>query len=147
MISEAGSPCGKSWFLADLSLCEAYLREIKLTPVCDNSVRGVIISRIVDLQGTHQEVAKYLDIVDRVAVMDLATLALSVEENPGLVWITCGTPFGLPLRQEIARQALKNGRIVGVASASALNAGYGGLALATPGHLRRPEVVTPQPPT
>jgi hypothetical protein len=39
MISEAERLCGKSWFLADLSLCDAYPLELKLTPVCDFSDR------------------------------------------------------------------------------------------------------------
>lgn len=52
-----------------------------------------------------------------------------VEENPSLVWITCGTQFGLPLRDQAARQVLTNDRIVGIVGASAFNCGYAGLNL------------------
>ena len=120
--------CGKTWFLADLMACEEYLQKIKLKPVCDASVRGIIISRILKFSHLPQ-VASYLDVLSRVPVLSSSNIIKMLEIDPSYVWISCGTSLGLSLYLPPAIGALKSGCIVGVASASAFNAGYAGITL------------------
>jgi len=119
---------GKTWFLADLTACESYLRTRHFVPVCDQSVEVLIVDRIIKLQNA-PEVADHLDVLDRVPILDRANLAHVVWENPACVWISCGTQFGLQINQSPVRHALQDGRLVGVAGVSALNGGYAGLFL------------------
>jgi len=119
---------GKTWFLADLTACEHFLRERGLKPVCDSSVDGIIIHRLLELSYL-PEVASNLDVLRRVPVLIANQIIQTLEIDPSYVWISCGTSLGLPLYQSPAIRALKPGCIVGVASASAFNGGYAGLAL------------------
>lgn len=120
--------CGKSWFLADLKICEEYLKELDLKPACDASVYSIIIRRILDYKQL-TEVAYNLDILSRVPVIGLNAIDRSTEIDPSYVWISCGTSLGLTLYQPQSISAMKPKNIVGVASASAFNAGYAGLKL------------------
>jgi hypothetical protein len=123
-----GHRYGRSWFLADLAACEAYLHDRHLTPACDQAVKALIIDRIIGLQN-NQEVTDHLDVLDRVAILERADLVHVVWENPDSVWISCGTQFGLQIDQSPARHALQKGRLVGVAGVSALSGAYAGLFL------------------
>jgi hypothetical protein len=198
---------GKEQFLADLSLCEAYLRARNFTPVCDRRVKAGIIDQVVEERrvriparrlddGTARIVAKYLgkepagafdqyvghdwaldsgrardvetfaqaelkrailgylveelgcglfpaaglsewgarmvakhvDVLDRVAVMDDETLAQRVGDDLSHVWISHSylgsRPFG-----DRAEEVLTNGRIVGLVVTSPLGDIYHGLRL------------------
>jgi hypothetical protein len=118
---------GKSWFLADLAACEAYLQSQHLTPVCDTSVKALILDRIIGMRAP--EVTDHLDVLERVPVLDRPDLAHVVWENPDWVWVSCGTQFGLQIAQSPLRVALRRGHPVGVAGVSALSDGYAGLFL------------------
>lgn len=118
---------GKTWFLADLAACEAYLRMQQLTPVCDVSVKALILDRIMTEAAA--EVTSHLDVLDRVPVLPRSDLAHVVWESPQYVWVSCGTQFGLQIAQSPLRIALQEGRLVGVAGVSALSGGYAGLSL------------------
>lgn len=118
---------GKSWFLADLVACEAYLRTQQFTPVCDMSVKSLILDQIMTEPAV--EVTSYLDVLDRVPVLPRSDLAHVVWENPQYVWVSCGTQFGLQIAQSPLRVALQSGRTVGVAGVSALSGGYAGISL------------------
>jgi hypothetical protein len=127
--NDADQRYAKSWFLADLALCESYLQVLNLTPACDFSVSTLIIRSILGLKD-RPEVSDNLGVLDRVRVLGMNALASEVVKNPRLVWITCGSQIsGLPLREKYARDVLTDGMVVGVASASAFNAGYAGLVL------------------
>ena len=119
---------GKTWFCADLTLCEAYLRALGLFPVCDRSVQALLINRCNDLRN-EPEVASYIDVLNRVPVDSLEDLAQRVSDDARCVWISTGTPFGLPLREEPAVSVLRPLQLVGVAGVSPLTGGYGGLGL------------------
>jgi len=118
---------GKTCFLADLAACEAYLRTQQLTPVCDMSVKALILDRIMTEPAV--EVTSHLDVLNRIPVLPRSDLAHVVWENPQYVWVSCGTQFGLHIAQSPLRFALQEGRLVGVAGVSALNGGYAGLSL------------------
>jgi len=119
---------GKTWFFADLTLCDAYLRTLNLNPVCDGSVRALIIDRHID-KTLLPEVATYCDIVNRVPVEGVDELCQRVSEDDRCVWISTGTSFGLNILTHRAAALLTPGQLVGVAQCSALNSGYAGLIL------------------
>lgn len=120
---------GKSWFLADLVRCESYLQASGLTPICDSSVGALIINSICRLKD-RPEVSDNLGVLDRVRTLGMTEIASEVEQDPSLVWITCGSAItGLPLRQKLVRAVMTDGMVVGVANASPFNAGYAGLIL------------------
>ena len=126
-MSTPGRHYGRSWFLADLAACEAYLQNRQLTPVCDMSVKALILDRIIALRAP--EVTDHLDVLERVQVLERPSLAHVVWENPSWVWVSCGTQFGLQIAQSPLGVAHQKGQLVGVAGVSAINAGYGGLTL------------------
>lgn len=119
---------GKTWFLADLSVCKTYLGGMGLVPICDQSVESLIIRRILEFTG-RDEVVSHLNILKQVSVRSMAELARLVRSDATCVWISAGSSLGLPLRVPPARGALKPGQIVGIASCSAFNAGYAGISL------------------
>lgn len=113
-------------FGADFSLCVEYLRPLNQIPVCDFSVSSIIIRS--SFPCTHPE---YLEIFNHVVFTGMATLAKIAQEDPRIVWISCGTSFGLPLFYKECKisQVLTDGRIYGIVAGSALNQGYAGLTL------------------
>ncbi len=58
-----------------------------------------------------------------------AELAVFMQEDPGLVWISTGTPFGCALDRSPAHEVLSEDRLVGVAGTSPLSGAYVGIAL------------------
>jgi hypothetical protein len=118
----------KSWFLADLSLCEQYLSQLGLVVVCDFSVRTLILDRIA-YHGHRPEVVTHAAVLDRVPIKRETSLVPIVQERDDVVWISCGTPFGPPLFFEAVQSRIPERRIVGVVGASAFNDGYAGLFL------------------
>jgi hypothetical protein len=116
-----------SLFGVDIALCAQYLRQLNLIPVCDNSVSSVIVKS--SFSCTHPE---YLEIFDHVVFTEMVTLARIVREDQRVVWVSCGTSFGLPIRDSKdsqISQSLTDGRLYGVVGGSALNGGYAGLTL------------------
>lgn len=120
---------GKSWFLADLSLCESYLKLQDQIAVCDKAVEAVMLNSILSpAYSDWPEIASHITILDRVLAMTQIDIAQLMRETSNRVCITCGTSLGLNLSKAV-RDELKDGAVVGVASASAHNWGYAGLTL------------------
>lgn len=114
-------------FGIDIALCAEYLRPRNLIPVCDGSVSSIIIRS--SFPCTHPE---YLEIFDYVIFTGMETLARLAKEYPRIVWISCGTSFGLPIRDNKdskISQSLTDGRLFGIVGGSAFNNRYAGLTL------------------
>lgn len=119
---------GRFWFLADLKLCESYLRSKNRVPVCDGKVDGLLIPGAMRHAGL-PEVSAHFDVLDRVKVFERTVMVDAVKADPSLVWITCGTQLGVSFGQGDDNLVLAHKRLVGVAGASALSGAYGSLAL------------------
>jgi hypothetical protein len=114
-------------FGVDIALCAEYLRPFNLIPVCDLSVSSIIVKS--SFPCTHPE---YLEIFDHIVFTEMATLARIAREDQRVVWVSCGTSFGLPIRDSKdskISQSLTDGRLYGIVGGSALNGGYAGLTL------------------
>lgn len=119
----------KSWFLADLSLCESYLNIQGQIAVCDKAVEAVMLQSILGpAYSDWPEIASHIAILDRVLVMTQVDMAQLMKETSDKVCITCSTQYGLHLDKAV-KDELKDGALVGVAGASAHNWGYAGLTL------------------
>jgi hypothetical protein len=89
---------GKSWFLADLLECEAYLAPRGLVPICDSSVKAVILDQITNLETP--EVQENLGVLERVKVMTTDVLTRLVQTDERVVWISCAHSLGLFFTQK-----------------------------------------------
>ena len=116
-------------FGVDFSLCNEYLKTWGLIPVCDTSVASILL-RGGRVAASHPE---YLEIFEHVVFAGMHVLNRLVKEREDIVWISCGTQFGLPLLYPDCKigDGYTKGRFYGVVSASALNGGYGAVNLHT----------------
>jgi hypothetical protein len=120
---------GKSWFLAYLSLCESYLKLQDQIAICDKAIEAVMLnSNLSPTYSDWPEIASHTTILDRVLVMTQIDMVQLMRETSDKVCITCGTQYGLHLDKAV-KDGLKDGALIGVASASAHNSGYAGLTL------------------
>lgn len=116
-----------AWIGIDLALCVEYLRSMDFIPVCDYSVENCLNSSTFPC--THP---KLLSGIDKIVFASGEIVALMAKEDQRVVWISCGTSLGLPFRNDnskLIKQALSDGRVFGILSASAFNGGYAGLSL------------------
>lgn len=113
-------------FGVDFSLCNEYLKARGLIPVCDGSVRSILLREPDKCSNP-----EYLEIFDDVIFTGGMLLGRLVKDFSNVVWISCGTSFGLSLAYPEYRfsDVIEEGRLYGVVGASALNQGYGALTI------------------
>lgn len=113
-------------FGVDFSLCNEYLKARGLIPVCDGSVRSILLREPDKCSNP-----EYLEIFDDVVFTGILLNRL-VKDFSNVVWIGCGTSFGLSIRDNDEckfADVIRDGGLYGVVGASALNQGYGALTL------------------
>jgi len=115
-------------FGLDFSLCAEYLKLRGLIPVCDMSVKAILLRGAEDCP--HQE---FLEIFDNALFASIPVLNRLCMDISNIVWISCGTQFGLPLGYSECRidEGYFRDRLYGIVGASALNRGYAGLHIYT----------------
>lgn len=115
-------------FGVDFSLCNEYLKARGLIPVCDGSVRSILLREPDKCSNP-----EYLEIFDDVIFTGGMLLNRLVKDFSNVVWISCGTSLsGLPIRdcaEYKFSDVIEEGRLYGVVGASILNQGYGALTI------------------
>jgi hypothetical protein len=100
--------------LQDLAVCEAYLRERGLKPVCDRRVAAA-------LQGVGSQprllntIDGGQDLSEGMTFMTYTAIARAVAQDPNVVWITSRMVWSNPVTNKNIERALTDGQMVGVA--------------------------------
>ena len=121
-------PNHKSWFLADLALCRQHLHPHLFIPICDMSIRSLLITPVLRLRHL-PHVSSALGVLDHVPSWEAVDLERVVRAQANLVWVSVGTQFGSPLDKALARGTIPEGRLVALAGTSPLSGCYAGIRL------------------
>lgn len=119
----------KSWFLVDLYQINLFVAKLQSTTIVDSAIDNIVLASIK--QNIHlPQISTQINLLKTLVILKQDEVITKLKIDLNLTWITLGTSISgcvLCKDQEISKTV--DGRLVGIAGASAFNNGYSGLKL------------------